>query len=239
MAMVYPEQQENSLERAYQIFEKTRCNENIKRIIQEGSGFIYYFLRLYGSSLNESDLYQVGVEGLLKAVKRYDASLGASFTTYAAHLIVGEIRHFVRKEASYYKPGCIAGLQFKVDKEIEIALKKTGRVPSVQEIADKLNIREESVNEVMKAGLVDFDDIDKSKIASQRLENFKLPIEDQISLTQAVNKLTELQKKVILMLFYRDMTQEQTASLLGFNQRKISRIKEKSLQILRQELRES
>ncbi len=212
---------------------------SLDNIIKAGSGLIYYFIKLYGGGRSDQDLYQVGVEGLLKAMKRYNRSNGASFTTFAGHCIMGEIRHYIRKEASYYTPGCITGLQYRVDKEIETRLTQTGKVPTIKELASILNIKEDSVTEVMRAGLVSFDDINTSLIANQKLETFKLPIEDKLVLAQAMNKLSEIQKKVIYLLFFKDMTQEQAASKLGVPQRKVSRIKEKSIQILKDELGEN
>ncbi|MGI6527100.1 MAG: sigma-70 family RNA polymerase sigma factor [Caldicoprobacterales bacterium] len=208
-------------------------------IVEAGSGLILYFIKLYGAKTNISDLYQVGVEGLLKAVNRYDPSAGTKFSTYASHCIMGELRHYIRKEASYYNPGCIKGLQYQVEREVENSLKKTGETPSIAEIAEKLNLREESVTEVMKGGMVSFDDLDLSKISNRSLESFKLPIEDKLVLIQAMNKLNELQKKVLYLLFFRDLTQEQAAVKLGINQRKVSRLKEKGLEALKKELEES
>ncbi len=232
-------QNNETLDEAIHRYYISQTQKNLDNIIKASSGLIYYFIKLYGSGRSENDLYQVGVEGLLKAIKRYNRDNGASFTTFSGHCIMGEIRHFIRKEASYYTPGCITGLQYRVDKEIEIALAQTGKVPSITEIADKLNIKEESVTEVMRAGLVSFDDINTSLIANKRLETFRLPIEDKLVLAQAMNKLSEIQKKVIYLLFYKDMTQEQAATKLGVPQRKVSRIKEKSLQILKDELVEN
>ena len=88
----------------------------------------------------------------------------------------------------------------------------------------------------MKGGLISFDELDLSKISNRELESFRLPIEDKLVLAQAINKLNELQKKVLYLLFFRDMTQEQAAARLGINQRKVSRIKAKSLKEMKKEL---
>ena len=210
--------------------------DKLPDVVEAGTGLIYYFIKLYGGGQNTSDLFQIGVEGLLKAVKRYNPEGGASFTTYAGHCIMGEIRHYIRNEASYYRPGCIKGLQYRIDQEVERSLKETGAVPSISVLANRLNIKEESISEVMKAGMVSFEELDLSKIANQHLETFKLPIEDRLALAQAINRLSELQRSVIYLLFFRDMTQEQAAAKLGLNQRKISRLKEKGLEALKKEL---
>ncbi|HHU79089.1 MAG TPA: sigma-70 family RNA polymerase sigma factor [Clostridiales bacterium] len=217
-------------------YRKYPSSKLLTDIVEAGSGLIHYFIRLYGGHKNLFDWYQVGVEGLLKAVNRFDPDVGAKFSTYASHCIMGELRHYIRKEASYYNPGCIKGLQYRVEQAVDNYLKKTGQVPSISEIAEKLNLREESVVEVMKGGLISFDELDLSKISNRELESFRLPIEDKLVLAQAINKLNELQKKVLYLLFFRDMTQEQAAARLGINQRKVSRIKAKSLKEMKKEL---
>jgi len=174
----------------------------------------------------------------LKALKSYDPEKGASFVTYASYYITGEIRHMVRKQASHNRPGCIIEIQYRVDKVVEDYTKLHGDVPTVAYIAHALNIKEESVSEVMKAGMVSFDEIDATKIHSTAYETFHLPIEDKLTLYQAMKKLSDLQQKVIHMLFYRDMTQQQVAEKLGMTQKQVSRVKERSVQILRVEILE-
>lgn len=235
MAMVF-KKSETILDKAHLVYSEHPSPECLDKLIQAATGLIYYFIKLYGAGRSENDLYQVGVEGLLKALKRFQPEVGASFTTFAAHCMAGEIRHYVRKEASFYKPGVIAELQFKIDKAVEQSLKESSKLPTVKEIADTLNIQEDSVREVLRAGIVSFDMIDKAKLSSQHYENFKLPLEDQITLAQAMRKLDKVQIKVIFMLFYKGLTQQQTAEKLGLHQRKVSRIKEKSLEILKQEM---
>jgi RNA polymerase sigma-B factor len=81
---------------------------------------------------------------LLKGLNKYDSRYETSFVTYASHCIMGEIRHFVRKEASFYRPGYIVKLQRKVDQIIVEYAKAKRNVPSPEYIAEKLRIRVES-----------------------------------------------------------------------------------------------
>ncbi len=213
------------------------CNEeNLEAVIKAGNRFIRYFVRLYGKGHEFDDLMQVGTEGLMKALKRYSRDVGTSFSTYAGNLIMGEIRHYIRKEASFYKPRIIEELQIRVDLMINDELSENGEIPSIESISKKVNVKETGISEIMRSGLVPIDDIDISRIESVRLESFKLPIEDRILLEQALNKLNTLQKNVINMLFYKDLTQEQTAKHLGINQRKVSRVLHSSLEEIRKTL---
>jgi RNA polymerase sigma-B factor len=218
------------LEKAAAAYFLTRDEESLNHVVEAASDLIRYFVRLYGKGCDQDDLFQTGMLGLLKALQNYDPEKGAGFSTYASHLIMGEIRHLVRKNASYYRPGCIVELQFKVDKVVAEHIKLQGGVPSVETIARELNVKPESVSEVMRAGLVPFDDVDTAVIRNSAYETFRLPIEDKITLYNAIRKLSDIQQKVIAMLFFQDKSQQQVADELGLTQRQVSRIKHKSLE---------
>jgi len=209
---------------------------SLQQVMESAEGLIRYFARLYGGGCSEEDLFQTGSLGLMKALQNYDPGKENSFVTYASHAIMGEIRHLVRKEASYYRPGCIVELQYKVDQLIDEYTKVQADVPTPAYIAQKLKIKEESVTEVMRSGFVNFDEIDASKIHSSAYETFRLPIEDKLTLYNAFKMLTDIQQKVVHMLFYRDMTQQQVATKLGMTQKQVSRVKEHGVQVLRESM---
>lgn len=223
--------QGSELDNRYWAYRNNGGDVDLERVVVAGRKLVCHFARLYTGGVGD-DAVQVGMVGLLKAVARFEPGKGVLFSTYAAHCIMGEIRHFVRKETSYYRPGSIADLQYRVDRMVEEVLKETGDVPKLKEIAASLNVKEEGIVQAMRAGLVSLEDVDLKAIRNVRYETFRLPIEDRIILEQAVSKLGELQKKVIYLLFYRDMTQVQAAEKLGISQRKVSRILHKSLQQL-------
>jgi len=206
--------------------------QHLQRVVQAANRLVHHFAKLYAPGCPNEDVLQTGFEGLLKAIKRYDPERGIAFVTFASYCIMGEIRHHIRKEASYYRPGWAADLQYRVDQVIEKCLQETVEVPAVSEIAEVLNVRETGVIQAMRAGLVPMEAIDISRIHSLRYESFHLPIEDRIVLGQALEKLSALQRSVIGMLFYRDMTQNEVAEELGMSQRKVSRILHKSLKIM-------
>lgn len=208
----------------------------MKQVVVSAAGLIRYFANLYGGGCDKDDLFQAGNVALLKALKNYDQNKGATFVTYASHLIIGEIRHMVRKQASFARPGCIIELQTKVNCLVEEYIKIHGIAPSVAFLSQELHIADESVYEVMRAGTVSFDDIDTSKIYSTAYESFNLPIEDKLVLYQAIQKLSDFQKKIIHMLFYRNMTQQEVAKAIGLTQKQVSRAKLQSLQVLKQDI---
>jgi len=225
-----------TLDEAAQRYFVRQDDEALETVMNSAQKLIRYYAHLYGKGCDRDDLTQTGYLGLMKALKAFDQTKEASFATYASHCIMGEIRHLVRKQASFYRPGCIVELQGKVDRVMEEHLRDQGEVPSVAYIAEKLKVRESAISEVMKAGLVSFDEIDTSKIHSTEYESFRLPIEDRIVLANAFKKLSDLQKKVIQMLFFQDLSQQEVADQTGLTQKKVSRIKKESLERMGEEL---
>ena len=204
------------------------------RVIEAAEGFVRYFQKLYGGRVPVDDLRQTGMVGVLKALNQYDQTQGASFSTYAGHLIIGEIRHLVRSEMSYARSGVLSGLQMRINQVIDEEYQHSGEMPSVSLIAERLGVSRQTVSEVMQAGLVDLEDIDMTQIQSVTMRSFELPVEDRLLLEQIYSRLTSFQKRIWNMLFVRDQTQEQTARRLGLTQRKVSREKKKIERIARE-----
>lgn len=203
------------------------------------------------SGLEFEDLRQAGYIGLLNAVENFDLNRGTKFSTYATHLIKGEIRHQVRdNQPSVHIPQWIKRLNKKVKKAQEKIYQKTGEYPSIKEISEELNIEEAGVKEVLKARdsmtYVSIDRerresdprpeyIDYEKIKSKHEED--LPLEFKIRIADAIEKLTEVQQQVVKGIFYEDQTQEEIGEEIGTSQRQVSRIKYRVLDELESQLK--
>jgi len=204
------------------------------------------------SGLDFEDLRQAGYIGLLNAVENYDLNRGTKFSTYATHLIKGEIRHQVRdNQPSVHIPQWIKRLNKKVKKAQEKIYQKTGDYPTIKELSEELNIEEDGIKEVLKARdsmtYVSIDRerresdprpeyIDYEKIKSKHEEN--LPLEFKIRIADAIEKLTEVQQQVVKGIFYEDQTQEEIGEEIGTSQRQVSRIKYRVLDELESHLKD-
>jgi RNA polymerase sigma-B factor len=184
---------------------------------------------LYGGGYSFEDLCQSGFEGLLKGIQNFDLDHGTKFVTYASHCIIGEIRHYVRRESKYYYPGYLEGYRERMDKIIMESLDVREDPISAEELAAKLNLQPEAILPVMSAGLVHLGHIELASIKAKEMESFTLPIEDKLLISKLMYRLTAVQKDVIEMLFQKGMTQEEVAGELGLTQKQVSRIKQKSL----------
>ena len=195
-----------------------------------GKPLVYHFANIYSGNRDSEDLIQAGYEGLLKALKRFDPGRGVRFVTFASHYIMGEIRHQLRREASFDRQGWVADIQSRIYRVMDDLLQKTGEPPSLEEIAEAVNIRKEGVIQALQAGRVSLETLDLNQFKHLYYENFKLPIEDQIAVRQALKRLNDMQRRVLYLIFYRDLTQQQVAKKMGIGQRKVSRLMHRGLQ---------
>ena len=187
------------------------------------------------------DLEQLGYIGLINAINLYNRQRNVKFETYASWFISGEIRHYIRDKHQIIKiPHWITELNRKIDEFIVKYKEETKQIPSLKKIAEEFNLTEEGVKEVLKArDVVHTVSIDQEnrgydyneypvleKIKNNHYKSFKLPIEDLIALELALDKLKNLQRKVINYIFIKDLTQAKIAKKLSISQRQVSRIKE-------------
>jgi len=200
------------------------------------------------------DLEQLGYIGLINAINLYNQQREVKFETYASWFISGEIRHYIRDRHQPIRiPHWITELNRKIDEYIVNYKEETKNSPSLKKIAEEFNLTIEGLKEVLKArDVVHTVSIDQenrgydcneypilAKIKNDHYKNFRLPIEDLIALELALNKLQDLQRKVINYIFIKDLTQTKTAKKLSISQRQVSRIKNEALKTLKEELENS
>jgi RNA polymerase sigma factor (sigma-70 family) len=204
----------------------------LNRIVEAATGLISHFVSPFSFTSCREDLIQAGYEGLLKALKRFEPERKVRFSTYASYYIKGEIMRELQRGIAYDKPPWLAEIQIKIYRANEELSQSLQREPSLREIAEAINIKEEGVIQAMLAGNVPLEELDLTSIKSLRYESFRLPIEDQLLLREALSKLSEVQQKIIYLIYYQDLTQTTVAELLGTNQRRVSRLLKKSLEQL-------
>jgi RNA polymerase sigma-B factor len=216
----------------------------VEQILSMNAKILNHIVRRYASSSNESyeDLLQVGYVGLMKAVNGYRLDSEATFSSYAYAMIEGEIKHHLRDTALVKRPRWARSLHARVSEATSKLTAELGRPPLIEEVASEVNVTPEGVSELMKlfcdTDVLSLDagegeEVDVSSIKSLRYETFALPIEDRILLEQALESLTELQRKVIYLFFYKDLCQTEIGRKLGLSQRKTSRTVASAVKVLK------
>ena len=203
-------------------------------------------VRFRDRGVDFEDLMQIGTIGMIKAIRSFDIERGTAFSTYAVPLIVGEIRRHLRDDGlirvsrSYKRTGII------IMREKNRIMTEEGRDASVVELANLAGVSPEEAAIAIDAvspvtSLSDnvfgedsktLDTVIPDRETQDEFEN----LNDRIALTQAINKMPPDWRKIILLRYYRDMTQQEVANLMGLSQVKVSREEKKIMSFLRGEL---
>ena len=194
------------------------------------------------------DLVQVASLGLVKALDRFDPDRGVAFSSYAVPTILGELkRHFRDRGWSVRVPRDLQERIAKVDRATARLPSKLGRVPTVNEIAEHLDLDPEEVLEAMQAGQAHHAMSLDAQHQSEDGEGISLTerigdedpgyetIEYGVAIEDAVRSLSERDRMVLHLRFVEDLTQTQIAEQVGVSQMHVSRILRSALERLREE----
>jgi len=208
-------------------------------------------LRYRGASESFDDLLQVANLGLLNAVDRFDPERGIPFTAFASPTILGELkRHFRDRVWTVRVPRGLHDRMAEVDKAITELTKQLQRSPSVGEIAERLELEQTDVLEVLEAnhnrrplsldrpaGGEDSEDVPPAEWVGEEDERFEL-VEGRVALDAALPYLEERERIVLHLRFVEDMTQSQIAERIGHSQMHVSRILRRALTRIRDRIEE-
>ncbi len=216
----------------------------VTRLMEANAPLVHKLSRKFqGRGAEMEDLIQIGSIGLLRAIRTFDFSRGTAFSTYAVPLIIGEIRRFLRddgpvKVSRTQKRSAAILLKCKED-----FLKQNGYEPKLSELCEMCGMDMAEAAAAMDAAspVRSLSDIvaDDSELT---LED-TLPAEDSIersveliALKQSLSRLPPLWRQIVTLRYYKDLSQKETADILGLTQVKISREEKKIFESLRQEL---
>ena len=198
------------------------------KLIEQYELYIYKIARKF-YNVEVSDLFQAGCIGLIKAHRKYDENGGANFMTYAYKYIFGEMYELTNKS----KDIKVNKEYLKILKELELAkvelTQKLNKVPTLTEICLYAEIDESLASEVimLTSQMISLDDEYKTlngdlqiKECIGKEENY----DDQILVNQSIETLDPLEQSVIDYRYFHDLTQSETADILGISQVKVSRV---------------
>lgn len=196
------------------------------------------------------DLVQVGMIGLLAAIRRYDPGYGKSFESFAIPTIIGEIKRFIRdKTWSVHVPRRIKELGPRIKKAVDVLTTEYQRSPKVAEIANFLEVSEEEVLETMEinssyhALSIDSQidtDTEGSQVAIMDMIGSYEDGYNEIDRTMLIEKafvvLNEREREIINYTFYQNMSQKEAGEKVGISQMHVSRIQRRALKKLKEAL---
>ena len=216
-------------------------------LVEENAGLVRTVARRFLDRGTEyEDLIQIGTIGMIKAIRSFSLDRGTAFSTYAVPLIVGEIRRHLRDDGPMKVSRIYKRQGISLMREKNRILTEEGREAGVAELAARCGVSVEEAAISLDAispvtSLSEYvygeDSVTyEGVIADEESEREGEMICDRVALAQSIGHLPPLWRKIILLRYYRDMTQQQTAAALGLTQVKISREEKKILAALREEL---
>lgn len=199
--------------------------------------------RFAGRGADMSDLVESGTIGLVKAMKTFDFSHGTAFSTYAVPLIFGEIRRFLRDDGIIKVSREEKRLSVLLLAERERRL-SAGEDTDIASVAAAVGISPQDASSALFASSpvrsldeAAYDDDDSLTLGSMICdEDAEKNQFDRFALRMAIEKLSENHRKLIILRYFRDLSQTETARILGLTQVKVSREEKKIMEILRREL---
>ena len=214
------------------------------QLLEENSGLIWSIARrYYGRGAEPDDLYQLACVGFIKAVRGFDAALGNEFSTYAVPKIAGEIRRFLRDDGAVKVGRAVKERAARV-RRVQAELEgRTGRSPTVSEVAEAAGLTAEEVASCEQAE-VTVDSFERELSGGGRLGDLvgDEGMEERaclyLSLGEALGALPERERQVLALRFSRDLTQQQVSRIIGVSQVQVSRIEKRAIAALREKLTE-
>lgn len=199
--------------------------------------------RFINRGYDPDDLFQIGSIGLIKAIDKFDLSYDVRFSTYAVPMIIGEIQRFIRDDGTIKVSRTLKELGNKVKRKKEELTKQLKRNPTISEIAEALDVTPEEIVQAQEAVR------NPHSIHETVYENGGEPITlldqiadedrfwfDRLSLEEAINSLTERERLIVYLRYYKDQTQTEVAERLGISQVQVSRLEKKILQEMKEQM---
>lgn len=200
--------------------------------------------RFLNRGYEPEDLFQIGCIGLIKSVDKFDLSYDVKFSTYAVPMIIGEIQRFLRDDGTVKVSRSLKETANKIRKMKDELSKTLGRVPTVAEIAEKLEISPEEVVFAQEASrslssiheTVYENDGDPITLLDQIADQTEHKWFDKIALKEAIRHLNERERLIVYLRYYKDQTQSEVANRLGISQVQVSRLEKKILQQIKDQM---
>lgn len=201
--------------------------------------------RYLGKGVDYDDLFQIACMGFLKAIAGFDETFGVKFSTYAVPMIAGEIKRFMRDDGSVKVSRAMKQTAKEINTYIEEYVIEHGVQPAVSTIAKRFSLDEAETVFIMGSskmplslyGGADYKDgKERELIETLPAKDDQEEWLDKMLLKGAIESLSERDKKIIVLRYFRDMTQSEVAAKIGVSQVQVSRIENRIIKEFREKL---
>ena len=225
---------------------KTGDSQAKEALIEHNVSLVKSIVKRYlGKGVDYDDLFQIACMGFLKAIAGFDERFGVKFSTYAVPMIAGEIKRFMRDDGSVKVSRSMKQTAKEMNLFIEEYTLKNGNQPPMSEIAAKFGMNEAEAVFVMGSskmpislyGGADYKDgKERELIETLQSKDDQDDWLDRMLLRGAIDELSERDKRIIVLRYFRDMTQSEVAEHIGVSQVQVSRIENRIIKEFREKL---
>ena len=200
--------------------------------------------RFLASGQEFDDLYQVGMMGLLRAVRNFDEDRGVCFSTYAVPVILGEIRRFLRDDGSVKVSRTVKENYLRIRRAQTEWTNRTGESPTLSELCKETGLEREAVLQALEGAAKPISlespvgDDGSLSLGDTVPQQDSIDQIDLLALKEGISRLPPLERKIVTLRYFYSRTQQQTAESLGLTQVQVSRKEKKILQRLRNNFEE-
>lgn len=220
------------------------------RLVAENLGLVYAVVKRFENRGHEKEeLFQIGSIGLMKAIDKFDTSLGLAFSTYAVPMIMGEIRRFLRDDGMIKVSRTLKEQAGRLKREKEQFEQENGREPDLKELSDRTGLTVEDMVLAMEANskvesiyqtvyqekgdeLLLIDHISGENTAGGSMEE----LINKIFVQELLGELEEKERRLLEYRYFDGLTQTETAKKLNTNQVQVSRMEKRLLLNMRRKL---
>ncbi len=195
---------------------------------------------------NVDDLFQVGCIGLIKAIDNFNTELDVRFSTYGVPMIIGEIRRYLRDNSTLRVSRSMRDTAYKVLQAKEAYISEHQREPTLDQIAQLLDIKREDVVFALDAittpvSLYEpvYSDSGDTLCVMDQVKDTKNTDEhwlEHLALKDALNQLTERERHILDLRFYQGRTQMEVSGEIGISQAQVSRLEKNALEQIRRSM---
>ena len=225
---------------------KSGDNEAKEALIGHNVSLVKCIVKRYlGKGVDYDDLFQIACMGFLKAITGFDERFGVKFSTYAVPMIAGEIKRFMRDDGTVKVSRTMKQTAKNINLFIEDYVREKGKQPSISVIAQNFGIDEAETVFIMGSskmplslqGSTDFKDgKERELIETLVVKDDTEDWIDRMLLRGAIEALPERERKIIVLRYFRDMTQSEVAEKIGVSQVQVSRIENKVIKLFKEKL---
>ena len=214
--------------------------EACETLLRENTGLLWSIVRrYYGRGVEPDDLYQLACLGFLKAVQNFDPAFGTRFSTYAVPKIAGEIRRFLRDDGPVKVSRGVKERAQAIHAARARLRQSLGREPALSELTGETGLSPEEIA-AAETAVADVASLQAETVDGLSLEqmlgdgNCEERLLERLTLRSAIDRLPDRERQVILLRYYRGLTQERCARVLGVSQVQISRLERRAIDRMRE-----